>query len=133
MMFALVPLLVASGAGWLGETGADLHESLAIALGITIGAHIAGIIWHSVRHKEALALSMVTGRKEGPEEEGLPTSNPGWAVAIFAGGAAWIGALFANHDPRTETVHLPVLGTVIQLGEYEGPENGEENEHDGDD
>ena len=136
LMFALVPLLVASGAGWLGETGEELHEGLAIALGVTIGAHILGIIWHSIRHKEALALSMVTGRKEGPEEDGLATANPGWAIAIFAGGAAWIGALFANHDPRAETVRLPVLGTVIQLGEYEGPENGgehEEHEEDDDD
>jgi cytochrome b len=133
LMFTLVPLLVASGAGWLGETGAELHEGLAIALGITIGAHIAGIIWHSRRHKEALALSMVTGRKEGPEEDGLPTSHPGWAVAIFAGGAAWIGALFANHDPRAECVRLPVLGTVIQMGEYEDPENGGEHENDDDD
>lgn len=133
LMFTLVPLLVASGAGWLGETGAELHEGLAIALGTTIGAHLLGIIWHSVRHKEALALSMVTGRKEGPEEDGLPTANPGWAIAIFAGGAAWIGALFANHDPRAENVRLPVLGTVIQLGEYEGPENGGEHEKDDDD
>lgn len=133
LMFTLVPLLVASGAGWLGETGAELHEGLAIALGVTIGAHILGIIWHSVRHKEALALSMVTGRKEGPEEDGLATANPGWAIAIFAGGAAWIGALFANHDPRAETVRLPVLGTVIQMGEYEGPENGGEHEEDDDD
>jgi cytochrome b len=133
LMFTLVPLLVASGAGWLGETGAELHEGLAIALGVTIGAHILGIIWHSIRHKEALALSMVTGRKEGPEEDGLATTNPGWAIAIFAGGAAWIGALFTNHDPRAETVRLPVLGTVIQLGEYEGPESGGEHENDDDD
>lgn len=133
LMFSLVPLLVVSGAGWLGETGAELHEGLAIALGITIGAHIAGIIWHSFRHRETIALSMVTGRKEGPDEDGLTTSNPGWAFALFAGGAAWIGALFGNHDPRAETVRLPVLGTVIQTGEYEGPENAGEQENDDDD
>ncbi len=128
IMFTLGPLLVASGAGWLGETGEELHEGLAIALGVTIGFHILGIIWHSIRHKEALALSMVTGRKEGPEEDGIATANAGWAIAILAGGAAWIAALFANHDARAETVRLPVLGTVIQLGEYEGPEHGEEHE-----
>ncbi|NQX01688.1 hypothetical protein HQ447_13610, partial [bacterium] len=51
---------------------------------------------------------------------GLTTSRPGWAMAILAAGIAWIGALFANHDPRAETVRLPVIGTVIQLGESEG-------------
>ena len=137
LMFTFVPLLVASGAGWLGETGAELHEGLAIALGITIGAHILGIIWHSMRHKEALALSMVTGRKQGPEEDGLATTSPVWAFAILAGGAAWIGALFSHHDSRAETVRLPLLGTVIQLSEYEGPDNGGanggQNEKDDDD
>lgn len=127
LMFALVPLLVASGAGWLGETGAELHEPFAIALGGVIGAHLVGIIWHSVRHKEALAVSMVTGRKQGPEEDGLTTSRPGWAMAILAGGIAWIGALFANHDPRAETVRLPVIGTVIQLGESEGGSEGDDD------
>lgn len=124
-MFSLVPLSVASGAGWLGETGEDIHEGLAIALAVTIGAHIVGIIWHTFRHKEAIALSMVAGRKNGPEEEGLPNAHPVWAFAILTAGAAWIGALFANHDSRAETVKLPLVGTVIQLGEYEGGEDGD--------
>jgi hypothetical protein len=127
-MFSLVPLLIASGAGWLGETGMELHEAFAYALLAAIVAHILGIIWHSVRHKEALALSMVTGRKEGPAEEGLASANPGWAFAILAGGIAWVGALFASRDVQAETVRLPLLGTVIQLGEYEGGEGGEGSE-----
>ena len=120
VMFSLVSLLIASGAGWLGETGKDLHEGLAIALLVTISSHLAGILWHTLRHKEAIALSMVTGRKAGPDEEGLANSRPGWAIAILAVGIAWVWALFASHDPRAETVRLPVIGTVIDLGEYEG-------------
>lgn len=120
VMFAMVPLLIASGAGWLGEIGKDLHESFAIALLVAIGAHLAGIIWHTIRHKEAIGLSMVTGRKAGPAEEGLKNSHPIWALVILTIGSVWVWTLFASHDPRAETVRLPVIGTEINLGEDEG-------------
>ncbi len=133
MMFVLVPLLVASGAGWLGETGEELHEPLAIGLLVVTGAHIAGIIWHTVRHKEPIAMSMVTGRKEGPEAEGLASSQPAWAVAILVAGVAWVGALFSSHDPLAETVELPLIGKLIDLGEGEGAEqDGGGDDHDDD-
>jgi cytochrome b len=124
LMFALVPLLVASGTGWLDE---ELHEGLAIGLLIVVGAHIAGIIWHTVRHREPIAISMVTGRKEGPVEDGLESANPTSAVAILIAAAAWITALFANHDNRADTVKVPLIGTTLHLGENED----EEEEHSG--
>jgi cytochrome b len=126
VMFALVPLLIASGTGWIDE---DLHEGLAIALLVVIGAHLAGLIWHTVRNREVIALSMVTGVKDGPEGDGLKSAHPVWAGAIFAAGVAWISALFANHDAQAATVKLPLIGTVIQLGENEGNEGGEHGEH----
>lgn len=128
VMFSLVPLLIASGAGWLGEAGKDLHEGLAIALLVTVGSHLAGIIWHTFRHKEAIALSMVTGRKAGPEGEGLTNSRPGWALAILAVSIVWGWSLFASHDPRAETVRIPIIGTVINLGEDEGSHSGDHDD-----
>lgn len=128
VMFALVPLLIASGAGWMGELGEELHEGLAIALLVAIGGHLIGIAWHTVRHREAIALSMVTGRKDGPEAEGLKSARPVWALAMLLGGGAWVAALFANHDSAAGTVKLPLLGTVVSLGENEGAEGGEQNE-----
>ncbi|HEY9250685.1 MAG TPA: cytochrome b/b6 domain-containing protein [Rariglobus sp.] len=125
-MFALVPLLIASGIGWLDD---DLHEGLAIALLVVIGGHLAGLVWHTVRHREAIALSMVTGRKDGPEGEGLTSAHPVWAGAILAAGVAWITALFANHDAKAATVKLPLIGTVISLGENEGNEGEEHGDH----
>jgi cytochrome b len=127
-MFALVPLLIASGAGWMGGLGEELHEGLAIALLVAIGAHLAGIAWHTVRHREAIALSMVTGMKDGPQAEGLKSARPVWALAMLIGGGAWVAALFANHDAAAGTVKLPLIGTVISLGENEGAEDSEESE-----
>lgn len=122
-MALIVPLLIASGTGWLGEAGEDLHEGLAIALLVVIGAHLAGLVWHTVRHREPIVLSMVTGRKQGPEGEGLSTAHPIWALALLGVGVAWVAALFSNRDLKAGTVRLPVLGTVIQLGENEGREH----------
>ena len=116
-MFTLVPLLIATGAGWLGEAGRDLHEGLAIALLVAIGAHLAGIIWHTVRHKKAIGWSMVNGRKAGPAEAGLPSSHAGWALVMLIVGIAWSWTLFSSHDPKTETVRLPLIGTTINLSE----------------
>ena len=124
LMFALVPLLVASGIGWLDE---ELHEGLAIALLVVVCAHIAGIIWHSIRHREMIAMSMVTGRKEGPEVEGLKSAHPMAAGAIFIAGAAWIAALFSSHDNRADTVKIPLVGKTLHLGENE--QEDEEQEH----
>ena len=126
LMFALVPLLIASGIGGLGEAGEEVHEALAIALLVVIVGHLAGLVWHTVQHREAIALTMVTGRKEGPAEEGLSTAHPLWALVILVASVAWVAGLFANYDAAARTVRLPVLGTVIQLGENEGGEGGKQ-------
>lgn len=128
LMFILVPLLIASGAGWLGKIGEDLHEGLAIALLVTIGSHLAGIVWHTLRHKEAIGLSMVNGRKAGPSEEGLTNSRPITALVILALGSAWIWALLSSHDPGAKTVRLPVIGTAINLGEHESGDSGDDHD-----
>jgi len=125
LMFALVPLLVASGTGWLDD---DLHEGLAIALLVVVGAHIAGIIWHTVRHRENIAMSMVHGHKEGSAEDGLPSHHPATAIAVLIAGAAWITALFASYDNRADTVKIPLLGSTVNLGENE---HGGSKEHRG--
>lgn len=129
LMFAVVPLSVATGSGWLGEAGEELHEGLAIALLVLIGAHLAGLVWHTLRHREPIALSMVTGSKDGPEAASLRSAQPLWAAAILVAGAAWAWALFASHDPRSGTVKVPLLGMVIQVAENEGGEAKESGEH----
>jgi hypothetical protein len=48
----------------------------------------------------------------------FPTRIFHWA---FAGSLA--AALFRNHDARSATVRLPVIGASIQLGENESAEN----------
>ena len=122
-MFALVPLLVFTGIGTGGEAFEDIHEVLAYLLLGVICAHLLGLIVHTIRHRENIAAAMITGRKIVSPEEALTSAHPVWGLVLLLTGAVWIVALFNNHDAQAATVRIPVIGTVLQLGENEGEEN----------
>ncbi len=128
-MFALVPLLVFTGIGTGGEAFEDVHGVLAYILLGVIGAHLLGLLVHTIRHRENIAAAMITGRKERPPEDGIKTAQPVWGLVVMITGIGWISALFAGHDTAAATVKLPVIGTIVQLGENE--ENGEGESHGG--
>jgi cytochrome b len=123
LMFLLVPLLFVSGIGLGGEALEEAHETMAWALLAVIILHLAGIAWHTIRHKENISLSMVTGKKSGNPEDAIASHHSGIGLAFAVLASAWILALFGNHDPRAAKVKLPLLGTTISLGENEDEEH----------
>ena len=133
IMFLLVPALFISGIGYGGEEVGELHEAFAWALLVVVVLHLAGLAWHTIRHRENISLAMVTGRKEGKEEDAISSSHAVWGVVITILAGAWITALFAAHDARTATVKVPGIGATLRLGENEADEGGRERDHDDDD
>jgi cytochrome b len=134
LMFLLVPALFISGSGLGGGEVEELHESLAWALLAVIVLHLAGLVWHTIRHRENISLAMVTGNKSGKSEDAISSAHWGWGIAIMVVSIAWIAALFASHDPNKGTVRLPGLGVNLQLGENESDEGEHRSsEHDDDD
>jgi cytochrome b len=129
-MFVVVPLLVFTGIGRGGEAFEDVHAGLAYGLLGLIGLHLLGLAIHTIRHRENISAAMVTGRKTAPPEAALPSAHPVWGLVFLLVAAAWTGALFANHDSRAATVKLPVVGTVIHLGENEKWWKNLRREHD---
>ena len=51
---------------WGVEWVQDLHETAANAILVLAGLHVAAAIVESLRHRENLIWSMITGRKRAP-------------------------------------------------------------------
>ena len=129
LMFLLVPFLFVSGIGLGGGEVEEIHETLAWALLAVVILHVAGIAWHTIRHRENIGFSMIHGRKQGHSGDAIQSSRPWAGVAVLVATCAWALALFSNHDPRAGTVRLPVIGTTLKLGESERGESARENTH----
>jgi len=120
-MLALVGLVVTTGllVSSGNEAAKELHEIASYALLAVIVVHVVGVILYTMRHRENITLSMITGIKEGSPAEAIRSSRPlvAW-VFVAAVGFLAVG-LFRNHDRSKGLTKLPILGTVIQLGEHE--------------
>jgi cytochrome b len=132
LMFLLVAALFISGSGYGGEEVEELHEAFAWALLAVIVLHLAGLAWHTIRHRENISLAMVTGRKEGRAEDAISSTHAVWGVVITIIAGAWIAALVAAHDARTATVKVPGTGVTLHLGENEAGVGEHRRDHDDD-
>lgn len=133
LMFLLVPALLLTGIGSAGEVAEELHEAFAWTLLMAVMAHLAGLAWHTIRHRENISLAMVTGRKEGRIEDGIASAHALWAAAMAVVAGAWIAALFAGYRAGTNEVRIPGIGVTLQLGEQEAAKHGRKHEDKGDD
>lgn len=124
VIFAMLVLLVGIVAtGLLSQNGnkifEELHEFFAYTMLTIVTVHLLGVIWHTIRHKENITFSMVTGTKEGGLNEGILSARPLTGIAFLLLTGFWAAGLFSSYDPNTRQTALPVIGTVIQLGENE--------------
>lgn len=116
-----------------GEVVEELHEIFAWSMLAVVGAHIAGIVMHTLRHHENVAASIVTGHKLGSPADAIRGSHALAGAAFLGLTGAWGVGLVRNYDAVNHEVTLPVLGQVIALGEGEEEgEHGEEGEDDDD-
>jgi cytochrome b len=127
-MFVLLLGIVATGL--LMPSGNELFEEIhpffAYAMIGVVAAHILGVIWHTIRHQENIALSMVSGTKEGEPNEGIPSARPLAGIVFLVLTGFWAGGLFRDYDPNTRQTTLPIFGQTVPLGESEN--EGEEHE-----
>lgn len=132
---AVTGALMGSG----GEALEELHEVFANALIIVAGAHVAGVLLHTLRHRENLTGSMIAGTKVGDEADAIRSSHPLVGLGFVALTAIWAVGLASGYDAQAGTVRLPLLGTTLAVGEgAEGEKRGggeheRHGEHDEDD
>ena len=107
----------------------ELHEVMAYAMLVVVGAHIVGIVLHTLRHRENIALSMINGAKTGDAAQGIGSSHAIIGIvflALTAGGAA---VVFNGHDEGAR--QLTLFGQTFRLGESKHDEADEhEEDHD---
>lgn len=142
---ALLMMTLALGLGLTGylmtsggnkEVYEEVHELLANLFVFTALTHVAGVLLHLARHRDGIALSMVTGTQASTEgASGITRTH--WGVGLLFLGliAGFAFHLNRNYNPGTQTLQL--LGSTLQLGEseeHEGNEGGQgENEGQGSD
>ncbi|MBY0310626.1 MAG: cytochrome b/b6 domain-containing protein [Phycisphaerales bacterium] len=131
-IFALLALVLAMAVtgimlGQGNESVKDLHEILAwVTVGFVV-AHVLGVALHTIRHRENITLSMIHGKKHAEPSDAIASAKPIIAVIFLAIAGAWTFGLIRNYNPATQSTTLPLIGTVLQLGENEnegGMESG---------
>ena len=122
IMLALAVTGVMMGQG--NESVEELHEFLAYAMLVVIGAHILGVVVHSIRHRENITASMIHGHKSAEADDAIRSSHPLAALALLVIAGLWAAGLLGNYDAATQTTSLPLIGTALQLGEAENEAEG---------
>ncbi len=127
-LLALVLAMAVTGImlGQGNESVKDLHEILAwVTVGVVV-VHILGVALHTLRHRENITASMIHGQKHAEPSEAITSSKPIVAVIFLAVAGAWTVGLVRNYNATTQSTTLPLIGTVLQLGENEneGAPNG---------
>lgn len=108
------------------ETFEDVHELLANGFLIVTLMHVAGVILHSIRHRDRIAVSMISGMKnEVAQMDSIPSSRPVAAILFITLVVAFTLFLARNFDQQKQTLNF--FGTTLQLGENEDDES-EKNE-----
>ncbi len=130
-IFAMLGLVLATaGTGLMisggNETAEELHEIASYSLMAVIAFHITGVIWYSIRHRENITLSMLTGRKEGSSGDAISSSHPIPGVVFLLFVSFLTVQLFRNYDSTTGTTRLPGFGVTIPLGESESDDEGDD-------
>ncbi|MBX3040939.1 MAG: cytochrome b/b6 domain-containing protein [Bdellovibrionaceae bacterium] len=141
---AIVMIGLAVGLGITGylmgagqkEAFEDIHELMANAFAFVAVAHVAGVVLHSLRHRDGVALSMIHGMKNN-KEGASPIASSHRLVAMGMAGIIGLFAfhIYKNYDAAQATTS--VFGVKLQLGENESAEhhgNAKEGaEHEDDD
>jgi cytochrome b len=127
---AITGYLMTSGPN--KETFEDIHEIFANTFIIVVILHIAGIILHTVRHKEMIGLSMIDGKKSDiSEKDAIESSRSAFGVLLIGLVVAFGIYLFKNYDEPNKTLHF--FGTTLHLSGDIDNVTGNTNKDDGDD
>jgi cytochrome b len=95
------------------ETFEEFHEIFGNLFFITVILHVVGIFIHTIKHKELIGLSMLTGKKE--TNETVESINQHYlAAVVFISLVLFVGFNLYSHY-QTNTGALEIFGNNYQL------------------
>ncbi|MFN9974552.1 MAG: hypothetical protein ACK58T_32140, partial [Phycisphaerae bacterium] len=95
----------------------EFHEILAYVLLGVIGVHILGVILHTLRHKELIAVSMVDGKKQAEASQAIASSRPIVGLLFLVIALAWGVSVYRGYDAGRGVVRLPLVGMDVKIEE----------------
>ncbi len=108
--------------GPVGEDLEEIHELLGNGFLVIVLLHIAGIALHSLRHKDRIWKSMISGKKSGiPEETSQVPAHSAVGILLLVVTIGFAGYLTQNFDRKTRNV--TILGAKFHLGEADDDEH----------
>lgn len=140
---ALVMMAFALGLGITGylmssgpnkEDFEDVHELLANGFIIVVILHIAGIVLHTIRHREMIGFSMIDGKKaDVAVDQKIDSPRTVFGLVLIALVVSFGINLYKNFDSASGKLNF--FGTSLEIGESEGDgqEKNQEAEQEDDD
>lgn len=107
----------------------ELHGALGWMMVVAVVAHLAGLAFYTWRHRENIALSMVTGERLGEPEQAIPSSRPVAGVVFLVLMAGWAAVVLRGHDPVAKVVRIPGLGLTVPVAEKAPKLDGHGDRH----
>ena len=103
------------GLIWTGfnpDLGEVWHKRFSNAFTVLIIAHLSGLLLHTVRHRDGIALAMISGNKIGHPDDALTHSSRlvGWLLLLSSVIIATLLMVYFDADSsRLEIPGLPTL------------------------
>lgn len=120
ILLMVLPLLLVLSGYQLGQGNKqvkEFHEILAYVLLGVIGVHILGVILHTLRHKELIAVSMIDGKKQAEPAQAIASSRPIVGLVFLLIALGWGVGVYRGYDTRRGVVRLPLVGMDIKIEE----------------
>jgi cytochrome b len=115
-----------------GNEGAkELHELCAAGLLLVSVAHVLGVIWHHLRHRDGIALSILDGKKRGAPDSVSVARRGSVALSFAAVIAAAGGLLWSGYDDAAGTLEIPGVGWTLGEAEDEDDDDDHDDHDDG--
>lgn len=110
------------------EAFEDIHELFANGFLIVALAHIAGVVLHTLKHKDMIGLSMIHGQKQNVQgENGIQSPHAIVGLLFLVLVVGFLTMLNKNYDGNTK--QLNIFGQQLQLGKTEDQERDEKRKN----